>query len=134
MAQHPAGRAGAVVTADPAATTCHTPVVTACNATCVGPACCARVAAAWAEWRERARERERERETEREGERERGRERCALRVRDGAAWQLPFALLPVLHFTSSRKEMGEFRNSTLLLRGNDMVLVGMTLVWLGLPL
>ena len=55
-------------------------------------------------------------------------------MRDGAAWQLPFALLPVLHFTSSRKEMGEFRNSTLPLSGNDMVLVGMTLVWLGLPL
>jgi Mn2+/Fe2+ NRAMP family transporter len=38
-------------------------------------------------------------------------------------WQLPFALLPVLHFTSSRNEMGEFRNSALLsgngLSGND---------------
>jgi hypothetical protein len=44
---------------------------------------------------------------------------------DGAAWQLPFALLPVLHFTSSRNEMGEFQNSALLsgngLSGNDLV-------------
>ena len=38
--------------------------------------------------------------------------RRVLLVRcDGAVWQLPFALLPVLHFTSSRNEMGEFQNS-----------------------